>query len=489
VDGATALTSEALARTYQARIGDEVTLAQLYDIANAITQAYSRAGYALSFALVPAQQIDKGVVHIRVVEGFVEKITYENNDVSVPPVIAEGYADKLLHSRPLRTRDLERYLLLANDVPGYTVRAVFTKSSDPNAPIGATDLVFRVEYHRFQGALVVDDHAAPAFNVWRADANLYINSPSGSGEGIQLRTLRSLLDNSLSYYSVTASSPLDAEGTRTALALSYSKTKPSVASVGSGVFTGTTWIGALDLDRPVVRSRDENLVLTGGIAAKFLDGDILGTPNSRDQLFVATLGASYGTTDAEGATSAQFTLNQGLPLFGATTSRSPLRSRQSGSGSYETTVLDASRTQHLFGPLDAVVSLHGQAASRPLLTSEECGFGGSQYGRAYDDSELVGDACVLGSAELSLPVRAVIKTDSTYLNRVQLMTFCDGGVLWTLGPVLPGEHSTSNAQSCGGALSWAGVFGLSVSVEYARSVLHNSVPERDRLFATIQLGF
>jgi hemolysin activation/secretion protein len=204
---------------------------------------------------------------------------------------------------------------------------------------------------------------------------------------------------------------------------------------------------------------------------------------------VATLGATYSAIDANSASSVQVALNEGLPLFGATTSTSPLRSRQSGSGSYLTALLDASRTQHLFGPFDAALSVHGQAASRPLLTSEECGLGGSQYGRAYDDSELIGDMCLLGSAELRLPVGAVIKSDSSYLNGVQLMSFCDGGALWALGPLLPLEHRSSNAQSCGGAVSWAGAFGLSLSVEYARSVFHNSVPDRDRIFASVQFGF
>ena len=52
-------------------IGRQVSLADIYRVANAITALYVKHGYAISFAIVPAQKIDEqGVVRIEVVEGY-----------------------------------------------------------------------------------------------------------------------------------------------------------------------------------------------------------------------------------------------------------------------------------------------------------------------------------------------------------------------------------------------------------------------------------
>ena len=63
---------------YADKIGQDVTLAWLFDLANAITIKYRNDGYILSRAIVPQQEIRAGHVTLRVVEGYVDKIVINN---------------------------------------------------------------------------------------------------------------------------------------------------------------------------------------------------------------------------------------------------------------------------------------------------------------------------------------------------------------------------------------------------------------------------
>ena len=47
-----------------------------------------------------------------------------------------------------------------------------------------------------------------------------------------------------------------------------------------------------------------------------------------------------------------------------------------------------------------MAALSGQWASGPLYSSEEFGYGGKNFGRAYDQSELTGDHGVAASVEV-----------------------------------------------------------------------------------------
>jgi hemolysin activation/secretion protein len=124
IDGNTVLSDEALGRPFASMIGQEVSLAQMFQAANEITRMYVRAGYALSLAFVPAQEVRNGAVRVRVVEGYIGEVEFQD-ERSFHSKLWRGFAERLQASRPLRTADLERYLLLANDLAGVEVKSVF----------------------------------------------------------------------------------------------------------------------------------------------------------------------------------------------------------------------------------------------------------------------------------------------------------------------------------------------------------------------------
>jgi hemolysin activation/secretion protein len=229
--GATALSQEQLAETYADLVGTRISLSELYGVANAITAKYAAAGYALCFALVPAQAIKNGVVRIQVIEGFVARIVLENKHPAVPSVVG-AYGWRLLHSRPLKTADLERYLLLANDIPGYTVKAVFDRLPDRNAAPGATQLILHIDRRVADATITADNRGSRTLGSLRGDAFVSLRSLFGLGEEIQIHTLQSVQPGLLNYYSGLFSLPIDGEGTRVTESVSYSNTLPTIAALG-----------------------------------------------------------------------------------------------------------------------------------------------------------------------------------------------------------------------------------------------------------------
>ena len=55
-------------------IGKKVTLVEVYDIAQRITQYYRDDGYVLASAYLPPQGIKDGIVTIQIVEGYVGEV-------------------------------------------------------------------------------------------------------------------------------------------------------------------------------------------------------------------------------------------------------------------------------------------------------------------------------------------------------------------------------------------------------------------------------
>ena len=135
VQGATVYSEEALRPGYAALLGKEVTLTQIYQVAEAMTRLYRNDGYILSQVVVPAQSIRDGVVRLDAVEGHVANTRVEGL-VRAPRDLVEAHLERIRDARPLNAEVLERALLLINDLAGVTARATLSPSAQP----GASDL-------------------------------------------------------------------------------------------------------------------------------------------------------------------------------------------------------------------------------------------------------------------------------------------------------------------------------------------------------------
>ena len=425
---------------YQADLGRQISVAELYRIADAITAKYRNDGYILSRAYVPPQKIAGGVVHIVVIEGYVDKVRYEGDTPKGRPDLFQYYVAQITGSRPLRLSVLERYLLLAGDLAGTNVRSVFEPSPHQT---GAATLVVILTEKPVEGQLGLDNRGTKSLGPLELNVGGAVNNALGLYERTAINvvlTPQRLSD--LQYYHVQHEETLDGEGTKLTAEFTYIRTNPGDILTALDV-QGRDTAAALTLSHPFIRSREQNLF--GGITFTYRDvtTDELGLLTANDRLRILTGNVSYDFSDAwRGITQVTGALSRGLGFLGATADNNPLASRLGGKTDFTRVSLQASRTQELFGGWSLLGQLAGQYSPDSLLASEQFAFGGEPFGRAYDPAELTGDSGIAESVELryepDIPV--------AYLRTAQLFTYYDAGQLFNrLHPTFPGTLTASSA--------------------------------------------
>ena len=134
VVGATVYGSQDFAPLYQDLIGRAVPLQAIYDLAQRITAKYGADGYMLSRAIVPVQELEPrgAVVRIEVVEGYIEKVVWPRSGSAATATSSPTMRARITADRPTNIRTLERYLLLASDLPG--LKFTTTLKASPTRP-------------------------------------------------------------------------------------------------------------------------------------------------------------------------------------------------------------------------------------------------------------------------------------------------------------------------------------------------------------------
>ena len=126
--GVSAYKPEQLQDIYAQYVGKEITLAQAYHIAGAITERYRNDGYFLSAAHVPNQKIKDGKIIIQVVEGYVGSVKIKGRAKNSR--LLKEYIEDLLAKKPLKSSELESFLLRINGLAGASFDGILTSSND-----------------------------------------------------------------------------------------------------------------------------------------------------------------------------------------------------------------------------------------------------------------------------------------------------------------------------------------------------------------------
>jgi hemolysin activation/secretion protein len=387
----------------------QVTRAQIDTARQAILYRYRTDGYL--FTAVNWSLDRQGVLRFQVVEGHIA-------DVKLNGPVAPYGTQVLRFLRPLtdpsqtpiRAPALERALLLAQSVPGVTVRAVLRPSAD--VP-GALTLEAVVERKAWDALFTADNRASTYTGPEEALLAIDANSFTEYGEKTTISLFRTFNDTQI-FGQAAIEAFLGGSGLKLRVYGGSGTTDPSGALRADNYHGVTTNVGGT-LSYPVILERSQALTVSGTF--EMIDSRInIGTPPSeasRDNLRVARAGAEYELRDLwlgdafGGLNRVNVVISQGVPILGSSPT-SPLSSRQNAEVQDFTKItLDLSRVQTLFEPWpDATVrlkgSLSGQASPDILPSTEEYFLGGSQILRGYYAGEITGDNALLASAELQL---------------------------------------------------------------------------------------
>lgn len=261
--GNTLFSEEVLQAVIADQQGKELTLAEIYALADRLTDFYQANGYSLSTVTVPAQKMRDETLQFAVVEGRVGQLEFEGN---------QRYSDEFLAGRlyrvqpgaVLRFQDLESQVLRLNDSPGLTARSLL----NPGEAYGTTDIRFRIEEKSFAARATIDNQGRKVVGQWRAAADFTLNNPARIGDSLTFGYTHTQ-DNLLRQGRLGYSLPLFADGAR--LALDYSRAEYDVGGEFAELgIEGLSESARLQLNRPFIRSRKTSL--SGNLAAAHTRG-------------------------------------------------------------------------------------------------------------------------------------------------------------------------------------------------------------------------
>jgi hemolysin activation/secretion protein len=397
IEGVTAYSADALRPLYAGLLGRQISVAEAYALAQRLELRYREDGFITSRVVVPAQTLgEDGRLRLVVVEGFVSELRYEA-DIGPARAAVERLLAPLRGVRPVRLAEIERRLLLANDVAGLTVRATLEPAP---TELGASVLVVRADRRASETTVAAGNRASPYLGLADVVVSQAWNAIGARADRVQLHARLSAPTRRHGSLGASYDALLTQDGLSASLSGQHAVSRPGRELEVLDVRSEANTLSA-GLSYPLIRSREQNLRAQAQFELRDMQTRMAGVDFSHDRLRVLRLSLSYDRADSwDGVSAVRGTVHKGLPVFGASARGAALASRADGDPDFLKFTLDLTRLQQLSRQTSLVMSVTGQWSRHALLASEEFSLGGGSFGRAYDEGEIAADRGVAGSLEL-----------------------------------------------------------------------------------------
>jgi hemolysin activation/secretion protein len=415
-EGLQGLSPAQLASSYQSLVGTEQPISVVCNIRDRAATLLREAGYVAAVE-VPEQKISDGVVHFRVLLAHLAQVRVRGDASGAERIIA-GYLEHLTRQPVFNRFEAERYLLLASDLPGYTVRLTLRPAgTEPGEVLG--DVTVR----RIGGYadLNVQNFGSHELGRWGALARAEVYGLTGLADRTQLGLFSTADPSEEKTVQIGHDMRLGAQGLSVGGLFTYSWANPSID--GSD-FSTRTLLATLQADYPLVRTVGHTLRGTAGFDFVNQDVRLESIDVSRDRLRVAFARMNFdaASTDySRGSTpvepkwrfASNIEFRKGLNIFGATDPCGPAGTACLGSGRVPPSRIEGLSTAAvvralLYGEyrplpkLTFALGVRGQYSWDPLLSFEQFSVGNYTVGRGYDPGSLLGDRGWGTQAELRL---------------------------------------------------------------------------------------
>lgn len=163
------------------------TFKDMQQVAAEATNALRKEGYMTALAYVPVQDLQNGVLHIKVMIGRYGDINIKNTSAMTDERVL-GFLYPLKPGKFINSRSLNKSLLVLNAIPGLKAKA----SLAPGTKRDTAKLNIDVERLERQGAyLFVDNYGSKSTGRWRYGADYHYDNLTHVGDQIDLSFLSS----------------------------------------------------------------------------------------------------------------------------------------------------------------------------------------------------------------------------------------------------------------------------------------------------------
>jgi hemolysin activation/secretion protein len=394
-----------LAPAFAGLVGTEQPISVVCEIRDRAATILRNAGYVAAVE-VPEQTIADGVVHFKVLMARLVNVRVRGNATGAERVLG-AYLQQLTSEPVFNRFQAERYLLLASDLPGYTVRLTLRPAG--TAP---GEVVGDVTVERIPGYadLNIQNWGSDELGPWGVLGRVQFYGLTGLADRTTIGVFSTANPKEEKTVQIGHDFRIGGQGLTLGGLFTYAWAKPSIAG---GDFDARTLLATVQADYPFVRTVARTVRGTVGLDFVNQDVQLDSIDLTRDRLRVLFGRVSLETISPDfsgGFTpagprwhlGANLELRKGLNIFGATD-----RCGTGGGDCLAPGAVPPSRIEGvstaavvralLYGEyrpvpkLTFALGLRSQYAWKPLLSFEQFSVGNYTVGRGYDPGALLSD--------------------------------------------------------------------------------------------------
>ena len=449
---------------------------ELVSAVEKVEALYKKEGYFLAQAYLAPQKIKDGSIEINISEGFLGQSRLEGESRTNPNVIY-AYLDQLPKGRAVKLVELERQIMLINDLAGSSASLDLQASEEP----GRTDLVLAQKMDPLlSGRIELDNYGMPSTGKNRVAVFLNANSPFHLGDRLSGNLMRSDNGNLVSY-GLNYALPVGSSGLQLTAGTSLSE-----YSLG-GAFANLNGSGTVHSYRvgtsyPVVRSRAVSLNLKLDVAHNDLLDRILATKVEKSSDVITATAASDWTDEwaGGGANRAELAVTGGYLNGGATSGTK---------GGYDKAIVTLQRDQNIRPHLTMSTQLTHQQAGKNLDSSEKFSVGGPTTMPGYASGEASGDNGTLVRLKLTYRIGDNLSAGA-FVDYAHIQAVFDPAPSSSCHTRATVTGNNCHFSDVGVSLDWLGSSGLAASLimAWAGSEVPNP-KDNDRPRIWINIGY
>ncbi len=463
LSGNTLIATDTLVALVADGVGQRLTLRQLDALAARITEAYQRAGYPLTRAIVPAQTITGGRVALQVIEANFGALRIANASRLSGRLLA-GTLAPLAPGEAITQERLDRALLLLADIPG----VLASSTLEPGTELGSADLRVDVQGGpTVTGQLTLDDAGSRATGRARLNGLISLLNPLGLGDVLSASALSA--GQGTNHGRLAYELLADGSGTRVGVAASALR-YALVGSLTGLQAHGTARVVGLSLRQPLLRRGDINLsaglTLDRTALRDHVDSSSLAIDRSLRNAGVSLQGDRADGLLGGGVTLGALGWTSGRVDFDLAPAQQADAALAQTQGRFSKWTLSLARQQALGNGASLYLNLTAQRADRNLDASQKLTAGGPNGVRGYDSGVAPGDE----GQVLGVEVRRSLALPAAISGQWQAIAFVDTAhIVVNRKPFAAGANSLT-LSGAGLGLSWAGPEGLQARLSVAAPV-------------------
>ena len=408
-DGNLYYSNQELEEVIKEAVNKELVYDQLINVTRAISNHYKANGF-LATAFLPPQDINDGVIKIKITEAVLGTIIFDVEEEEKLNISKENIRVKLLYkiedSGVLNIDQLDKNVRNLNKIPGINALAELEEGKN----FGETNIkVTAINTETIFGNTLVDNNGSRSSGYNKITNTINIDGLFNMGDRLAFTNVLSgdhhVKDNheESNYYAVSSTMPVGYNGMLATLRVSKMEYKLS-APFDSTKPSGYSSEYNLSLNRPLIVSPNFNLNTSFSLGNNKYVND-LGTGNNSDKdVLKSIFNLGFDSRDERlggGINYGSFALS--LAKNDLTNNLSNYETDQSTSdnnGRNFKGTLNLNRMQKLTDKTNLLVKFNGQLAADNLDGADQFSLGGPNSVRAYPSSEAAGDAGFVASLEL-----------------------------------------------------------------------------------------